>query len=398
MQENLTSVLNELSKEKQLDKDQLTDMLVETILLAAQRKLPKYREIDAVFDKKKGVVTLLNYKVVVPFVSDPDNEISLEDAQEFDPDAQEGDEVEEEISEKEFERIAQLSRQMLLRRIYDAEREKIFEIFEPKKGEILSGTVQRVEPSGRIALLTSNVETYLFRREQIPGESFERGDHIRIYLMDVSNDSKKLAQLMISRTHPGFLMKLFEMEVPEVYEGSIEIINAAREPGKRAKVAVYTDDPDLDPVGACVGVRGSRIQAIVSELRGERIDVVQFSEDFTTYVQNALIPARAERMEIVEETDENGRKKTIVNVWLDSENLSLAIGKNGLNIRLASKLLGCHINAALAEETHSLSIEESLAREFQKDEGDNVESEDQNTETMPDAPDVENPQTQTMNS
>ncbi len=378
MQENLISILNELSKEKQLDRDQLTEMLVETMVAAAQKKLPKYREIDGIFNKKKGVVTLFNIKLVVPFVSDPDNEITPDDAQKIELESkgpedaepvppEEGEEVEVELPEKEFDRIAQLSRQMLLRRIHEAERAKIFEIFHPQKGEILSGSVLRVEPSGRIALVIRNVETYLFKREQIPGERFENGEHVRIYLMDVSNDPRKLAQLMISRTHPGFLMKLFEMEVPEVYEGSIEVINAAREPGKRAKVAVDTDDPDLDPVGACVGVRGSRIQAIVSELRGERIDVVQFSENFTTYVQNALIPARAERLEIVEEADDNGRKQTIVNAWFDAENLSLAIGKNGLNIRLASKLLGCHINAALAEETTNvLSIEESLAREFQK--------------------------------
>ena len=367
MQENLTSVLNELSKEKQLDREQLTEMLVETILAAAQKKLPKYNEIDAVFNQKKGLVTLFNIKLVVPFVSDPDNEIALHDAQKIDPEAKEGDEIEIELPEKEFDRIAQLSRQMLLRRIHEAERAKIFEIFHHQKGEILSGTILRVEPSGRIALVIRNVETYLFKREQIPGERFENGEHIRIYLMDVSNDPKKLTQLMISRTHPGFLMKLFEVEIPEVYEGSIEVINAAREPGKRAKVAVDSDDPDLDPVGACVGVRGSRIQAIVSELRGERIDVVQFSENLTTYIQNALIPARAERLEVIEETNHNGKKQTIVNAWFDAENLSLAIGKNGLNIRLASKLLGCHINAALAEETtNSLSIEESLAREIQK--------------------------------
>ncbi|MBF0286317.1 MAG: transcription termination/antitermination protein NusA [SAR324 cluster bacterium] len=360
MKENLLEVINELAKEKGIDRDDVIQIVEEAIEAAARKKLSKYNTIEAQVNQKTGEIELFQYKRVASVLQDPENEILLEDAQAMDDAAEEGDEVEYEIEEREFNRIAQSARQLIFKKIKEAEREIIYNTFKERKGEILTGTVVRTEQGGRIAINFNRVEAYLFRREQIFGERFDHGDHIRVYLMDVNNDPRQPSQLILSRTHPGFLMKLFEMEVPEVYDDVVEVINAAREPGKRAKVSVYTSDPDVDPVGACVGMRGSRVQSIVNELRGEKIDIVRWSEDLPTYLQNALAPAEIERMEIMEE----GRE---IHVWVEQDQLSLAIGRQGQNVRLASKLLGFKINVSPMEERSTMSIDDQIALELGKD-------------------------------
>lgn len=297
--------------------------------------------------------------MVSPSVTDSDNEVSLEEALEMDPNAEEGDEVEYEIDSREFSSIAQSARQSIFQKIREAERQVVYDTFKDRKGEILTGVVVRTEADGRVAITFNRVEAYLFRQEQIPGERFSHGDHVRVFLVDVSSDIRKASQLVISRSHPGLLIKLFEMEVPEIYDETIEVVNAAREPGKRAKIAVYTSDDDLDPVGACVGVRGSRVQAIVSELKGEKIDIVRWSEDLEAYVRNALAPAEILRMQIQEERRE-------ITVWAAASQLSLAIGRQGQNVRLASKLVGFNINILPIEEKQTLSIEAQLALELEK--------------------------------
>ena len=303
---------------------------------------------------------MFHYKVVVEFVEDSYNEISLEEVRKMDPDAILDDEVEYEISPKEFSRIAHSARQIIFSSIREAEREMVVNTFEKKVGEIITGNVLRAETNGRISINFMNrTEAYLFRREQIQGEQFGFGDHIRVFLLDVNNNPQKASQLTISRTHPGLLVKMFEMEVPEIFDGIVKIVHAAREPGKRAKISVYSTDDEVDPVGACVGMRGSRVQTIVNELHGEKIDIVRYSEEIETYACNALAPAEIESMEIDEENKE-------IDVVVATNQLSLAIGRQGQNVRLASKLIGYKINVTADEDEEQLSIEEQLELELEK--------------------------------
>jgi len=247
--------------------------------------------------------------------------------------------------------------------------------FEKKVGEIITGNVLRAETNGRISINFMNrTEAYLFRREQIQGEQFGFGDHIRVFLLDVNNNPQKASQLTISRTHPGLLVKMFEMEVPEIFDGIVKIVHAAREPGKRAKISVYSTDDEVDPVGACVGMRGSRVQTIVNELHGEKIDIVRYSEEIETYACNALAPAEIESMEIDEENKE-------IDVVVATNQLSLAIGRQGQNVRLASKLIGYKINVTGDEDEEQLSIEEQLELELEKNRKRAEAEELQNKET-----------------
>ena len=318
---------------------------------------------------------MFHYKVVVEFVEDAYNEISLEEVRKMDPDAILDDEVEYEISPKEFSRIAHSARQIIFSSIREAEREMVVNTFEKKVGEIITGNVLRAETNGRISINFMNrTEAYLFRREQIQGEQFGFGDHIRVFLLDVNNNPQKASQLTISRTHPGLLVKMFEMEVPEIFDGIVKIVHAAREPGKRAKISVYSTDDEVDPVGACVGMRGSRVQTIVNELHGEKIDIVRYSEEIETYACNALAPAEIESMEIDEENKE-------IDVVVATNQLSLAIGRQGQNVRLASKLIGYKINVTADEDEEQLSIEEQLELELEKNRKRAEAEELQNKET-----------------
>ncbi len=356
MKDNLLDIINEVSKEKGLDREVVTHVLEESLVEAARKKLP-YLAIEGRIHPKTGQIELFHFKEVVDVVEDRHNEIALEDAQEMDPEAQPGDEVECEIPERELERIARSARQFIFSNIRDAERDMVVETFSKRKGEIITGTVQRTESNGRIAInFLNRTEAYLFKREQIPGERFSQGDHIRVLLLDVNNNPQKASQLTVSRTHPGMLVKLFEMEVPEIFDGVVEIIHSAREPGKRAKISVFTNDEDIDPVGACVGLRGARVQAIVSELHGEKVDIVRWSDDIDTYARNALAPAEVESMEILEEERE-------IHVVVDPSQLSLAIGRQGVNVRLASKLVGYKINVTSSEQ-EKLTIEEQIRQQL----------------------------------
>ena len=357
MKDNLLDIISEVSKEKGLDREIVTQVLEESLVEAARRKLP-YEAIEGRIHPKTGQIELFHFKEVVEVVEDRYNEIALEEAQEMDPEAQPGDEVECEIPERELERIARSARQFIFSNIRDAEREMVVETFSKRKGEIITGTVLRTESNGRIAInFLNRSEAYLFRREQIPGERFSQGDHIRVLLLDVNNNPQKASQLTISRTHPMLLVKLFEMEVPEIFDGVVEVIHAAREPGRRAKISVFTNDDDVDPVGACVGLRGARVQAIVNELHGEKVDIVRWSDDIETYARNALAPAEVENMTILSGTRE-------IHVKVDPSQLSLAIGRQGVNVRLASKLVGYKINVTTTDPQETLSIEEQLRQQL----------------------------------
>ena len=366
MKENLYEIIIDFSKEKGLDHEVVKKLVEQSLIQAAQRKLP-YREIEGQIDEKTGKINLYHFKEVVDLVEDPNNEISVEDVFEIDPDAGIGDEVEYEISDREFQRIAHSTRPIIFGSLKEAERQMVVSTFTEKIGEVLTGTVLRVEPNGRVALSFQNkVEAYLFRREQIYGENFTFGDHVRVLLLDVNDNPHKDSQLTISRTHPGLLIKLFEMEVPEIYDGIVKIVSASREPGRRAKISVYSTDEEVDPVGSCVGMRGSRVQTIVNDLHGEKIDIVRWSEDIDVYTCNALAPAEIDSLEI----DEDEKQ---IDVVVAPNQLSLAIGHKGQNVRLASKLIGYKINVVASEE-EDLSIDEQLEKELAKSSDDSKEN------------------------
>jgi N utilization substance protein A len=358
LKENLFEIIKDFSKEKGLDHEVVIKLVEESLIQAAQRKLP-YNEIEGQIDEKTGKINLSHFKEVVEIVEDSNNEISVEDVEQIDPNAGLGDEVEYEISDREFLRIAHSTRPIIFGSLKEAERQMVVSTFTDKIGEVLTGNVIRVEPNGRIAFSFQNkVEAYLFRREQIYGENFTFGDHVRVLLLDVNDNPHKDSQLTISRTHPGLLIKMFEMEVPEIFDGIVKIVNAAREPGRRAKISVYSTDEDVDPVGSCVGMRGSRVQTIVNDLNGEKIDIVRWSEDIDQYTCNALAPAEIESLEIDEEANQ-------IDVIVAQNQLSLAIGHKGQNVRLASKLIGYKINI-VANEDEELSIDEQLEKELAK--------------------------------
>ena len=372
MKENLYEIIIDFSKEKGLDYEVVKKLVEQSLIQAAQRKLP-YREIEGQIDEKTGKINLYHFKEVVDLVEDPNNEISVEDVFEIDPEAGIGDEVEYEISDREFQRIAHSTRPIIFGSLKEAERQMVVSTFTEKIGEVLTGTVLRVEPNGRVALSFQNkVEAYLFRREQIYGENFTFGDHVRVLLLDVNDNPHKDSQLTISRTHPGLLIKLFEMEVPEIYDGIVKIVSASREPGRRAKISVYSTDEEVDPVGSCVGMRGSRVQTIVNDLNGEKIDIVRWSEDIDVYTCNALAPAEIDSLEI----DEDEKQ---IDVVVAPNQLSLAIGHKGQNVRLASKLIGYKINVVASEE-EDLSIDEQLEKELAKSNNDGDEDSEKTVE------------------
>ena len=350
--ESIIEALGDIAREKGIAQDRLVEVIQEAVTAAAKRKYKNFEDIEARINPGSGELEVFRYKTVTENLVDPDNEIPLDEARRLDSLAEPGDEVEYEIDNQELSRvIAQTARQLIFQKIREAERETIFENFKDRKGEILNGIVSRTE-RGRVDITFNQTEAILYAREQIPHERFSSGEHVRVMLLDVLNDPKEPSQLVISRGHPLLLIKLFEMEVPEIYDGIVEIVAAAREPGHRAKIAVRSSDSDVDPVGACVGVRGSRVQAIISELRGEKIDIINYREDLPSYVANAMAPAELTRFKIDEEKRE-------IQVEVEPDQLSMAIGRQGQNVRLASKLLDYKINVSAVQEK-TLSLEEQI--------------------------------------
>jgi N utilization substance protein A len=317
---------------------------VEAAMLSAARKIvaPTTR-LEAKFNTDIGEVELFKILTVVETVADPETEVSLEDAHNnLDPEAEVGDELLEKLDQRYGRIAAQAAKQNLIQRLRDAEREIIFNEFKDRKGEIThSGIVQRFEKKNIIVNL-GRTDAILPEKEQIPRERYRQGDRIRAFILDVELTSKG-PQIVLSRTHPGFLMKLFEQEVPEVYEGIVEIKGAAREPGGRAKIAVVSNDPDVDPVGACVGMKGTRVQSVVQELRGEKIDIVHWTPDPAEFVCRALAPAKVAK--IIMDEDESSME-----VIVPDDQLSLAIGRKGQNVRLASRLTGFKLDVRSESE------------------------------------------------
>ncbi len=338
MSENIFSdlgrLIEQLGKEKGIDRGVVIEAIEQGMELAARKKFGTYREIEAKYNEEVGEVELFEFKEVVKdeeFI-DEEVEIKLTEALELDPEAQLADSIGRKLEGGDLGRIAaQTAKQIIMQKVREAERDIIFAEFEQRKGEIASGIARRVE-RGAIVVDLGRTEAYIPPREQIPGEVYKPGDRIQGYIADV-RASTRGPQIIMSRADERYLMKLFEVEVPEIYDGIVEIVTAAREPGQRAKIAVRSKDPSVDPVGACVGMKGSRVQNIVQELRGEKIDIVNYDDDYARFVCNALAPAEISKVFI----DEGNREMEVV---VPDSQLSLAIGKKGQNVRLAAKLSG----------------------------------------------------------
>ena len=346
MQQDLNRVIEQVSKEKGIDKSILISALENAMISAAKKTFGHQRKIEAQFNPEIGEVELFEAKTVVENVQDPAVEVTLADAREnLDPDAEMGDELLCKLDSSVFGRIAaQAAKQNIVQRVRDAEREIIYNEFKGREGQLVNGIVQRFEKRNIIVNL-GRTDAILPEKEQVPRERYRQGDRIRAYIVSVEITSRG-PQIVLSRTHPGMLTKLFEQEVPEIYEGIVEVKGAAREPGGRAKIAVVSNDPDVDPVGACVGMKGTRVQSVVQELRGEKIDIVHWIPDQAEYVCRALAPAKVSK--IIIDDDEHSME-----VIVPDDQLSLAIGKKGQNVRLASRLSGWRIDVrseAEAEE------------------------------------------------
>ncbi len=337
MLSDLKRIIDQISRDRGFDKKLLIEAIEEAVQSAARKKLGSRRDIEVRYSEEYGEVEVFQFRSVVEVVEDEQTEISVAEAHVLDPEAQPGDELGEKMENiEDLGRIAaQSAKQVIIHKMKDAEREVIYDMFKGRVGEVVSGIVQRFERGNMIVNL-GRTDAILPKDQQIPKRSFKQGDRIRAYLMEVRQTSRD-SQLLLSRTSEDFLAKLFQMEVPEISEGIVKILGVSREPGFRAKIAVSSMESDVDPVGACVGMKGSRVQNVVQELQGERIDIVTWSPDPAKYVYNALAPAHVSMVRVDEE------QKSLL-VVVPNDQLSLAIGRQGQNVRLASKLLGWRID------------------------------------------------------
>ena len=327
---DIKRVIEQVSRDKGIDSDVLIRTLEEALKSAAKKKFGNKIDIEVKYNEDSGEIEVFQFREVVEEVTDPDIQINLEAGLQLDPECELGDWLGSKMDTESFGRIAaQSAKQVIIQKIKDAERDAIYANFINRKGEIINGIVQRLD-RGQIIVNLGQTEAVLPAREQVPREVYRRGDRIRAYIMDVRNESHG-SQIILSRTHPDFLVSLFKTEVPEISEGIVSIMGAAREPGTRGKIAVSSNDSDIDPIGACVGMKGSRVQNVVQELRGEKIDIISWHLDPAKFVCNALAPAEISRVII----DEENRSMEVI---VPDEFLSVAIGKKGQNVRLASKL------------------------------------------------------------
>src|SRR5436853_317716 len=333
-----------LSREKGIDPQVIISAIEDAVVTAARKKFKTGEDLHARYNLENGDVELFAVKTVVENVVDSAIEISLADVVEMGVEgAEEGDQLEFPKSREELGRIAaQTAKQIIFQKVREAERNIVYDEYIERLGELVHGFVKRFE-GGRIVVDLGKVEASLPRTEQSRAESFSQGERVRVVIHSVSKEAKG-PQVEVSRTSPELLKRLFEMEVPEIYDGTVQIKAVVREPGDRAKIAVISTERDVDPVGACVGMKGSRVQAIIRELRGERIDIIEWSEDPAVFAANALSPAKVSKVEI------NSFEEKKLTVTVPEDQLSLAIGKKGQNVRLAAKLLGWHIDIRSAEE------------------------------------------------
>ena len=341
----LQQLIDTIAKEKGIEPAIIISAIEDAVLAASRKAYKSTENLKARFNAESGQVDLFAVKQIVETVNDPAIEISLGEAQQL-----YGEEAEVDM-EIEFPKptdvlgriAAQTAKQVIFLKVREAERENIFDEYNQRIGEVVNASVKRFETGDMIAEIGNRVEAVLPRKEQSRAESYNPGDRLRAVIKGV-NRSAKGPQIVLSRTDPALLIKLFEQEVPEIYDGTVMIRGAVREAGDRAKVAVYSRERDVDPVGACVGMKGTRVQAIIRELRGEKIDIVEFNDDPVSFVTHALSPAKVQRVSIVDDRDK------VMEVVVEDKQLSLAIGKKGQNVRLAAKLTGWRIDIKSEEE------------------------------------------------
>ena len=346
--QDIKRVVDQVSRDKGIDRDLLIKALEEALKSAARKKLGAVTDIETIYDENTGEIEVFQFKEVVETVTDPSLQISIKEGRQLDPECEIGDSLGVKMDTSSFGRIAaQSAKQVIIQKINDAERNMVYKNFIDKEGEIINGIVQRID-RGNVIVNIGEAEAILLSREQIPGEHFRRGDRLRANIMKVHQESPG-PQIILSRAHPDFVVNLFKTEVPEISEGIITVKGVVREPGARTKIAVVSNDADIDPVGACVGVRGSRIQNVVKELRGEKIDIVSWNIDPAKFVCNALSPAQISRVII----DEDNKSMEVI---VSDETHSQAIGRRGQNVKLASKLTGWHLDV-VSESIYNRTME-----------------------------------------
>ncbi len=387
MKLEINTLVRQVAAERDIEPEKLVEAIAEAISSAA-RKHFKERNVLTEIEPESGEVQCWIVRDVVEEVEDPETEMTLEQARQIDPEAQIGTPVKlDSLDTSQLGRIAaQSARQVLFQRVREAERAVVYRNYAGRVHEMINGIVKRID-RGSIIVELGDTEGVMPRNHQVRHERYSQGDRVRSVVVDVTMDASR-PQVVLSRTDPALLEKLLEMEVPEIYDGTVVIKKCVREPGERAKVAVFSKDRDVDPVGACVGLKGSRVQAITRELKGEKIDIIPWNSDLVTFAQNALAPAKINRVAVREEPilvtmiDEQGKdildeagepltqeaRETVLDVIVGSEQLSLAIGKRGQNVRLASKMLGCRIEIK-SEEAVKDELASALASMLREMEG-----------------------------
>lgn len=369
---NLNEVFEELEREKGISREVIVSSLCDAMVAAYKKHLrvKEIENVEAILDEQGGEIGIFKGKTVVKKVEDEDNEISLKDAKEIDEDVELGDEVKLEVTPEQFGRIAaQAANQVLTQRIREAERNLVLNEFLDKKGTLITGIIQKVDERRNVIVNIGKIDAIMPRKEQIPGEFYKPGNRIRVFVLNVK-ETTRLPQVIVSHAHPEIVRELFELEVPEIEDGIVEIKSISREAGYRTKIAVWSNDPEVDSVGACIGPRGARIQTIVSELKNEKIDIVRYSLDPVEYIVNALSPARVVSVDIMAD-DEEAHEALVV---VPDDQLSLAIGREGQNVRLAHKLTNWKIDIKSASQMERAESEaQNYEQEPQYEEENEVE-------------------------
>ena len=364
----LILALEELEKEKGIKKEYVLESIETALVTAYKRNFDSLENVKVDIDHKTGATHIYAIKEVMEKANDDALEITLEDAHKINKELKIGDSVEVEIVPKDFGRIAaQTAKQVIIQKLREVERDVIFNEFNDRKGEIVSGIIQKADKN-IVVMDLGKLEGVMPRKEQVPTEHYHVNDKIKGYVLDVEKGQKGAPQVIVSRSHPDFVRKLLEFEIPEIYEGVIEIKSISRDPGNRSKVAVYSPDPNIDPVGSCVGQKGVRIQNVINELNGEKIDVIEWNEDPSTYIASALLPAQILAVDVKE-------KEKFAQVIVPDDQLSLAIGKSGQNARLAAKLTNWKIDIKSETQFREMLAKGQENNEAEESEIENYESE-----------------------
>jgi len=352
MNAEFIEALEEIEKSKGISKDTILDALEAALISSYKKNFGTSQNVEVIIDRETGEVKVFAKKIVVDVVSNSSLEISLEEAKKIDDKYEIGDTVMIEVTPKNFGRIAaQTAKQVVIQRIKDAEREVIYNEFANRENEIITGMVQRISKNN-VYIDLGKTEGILPPTEQIEGEVYNQGDRLKLYILEVKKTTKG-PQIILSRSHPGLIKRLFELEVPEIQEGIVEIFAISREAGSRTKIAVYSKDPNVEPVGACVGLKGTRVKAIVDELNGEKIDIIVWSKDIKEFIANSLSPSSVTKVEV----DEKNKSALVV---VPDYQLSLAIGKEGQNARLAAKLTNWKIDIKSESQYRELMKDRDL--------------------------------------